>query len=192
MSKDYTAAVIRLEQSYLTMQLARKVVAAEVKSEYQAIMRDEIARRQKAAEVAFANDLAIEVAAGVPGNVIREHVLRTRDWGRWTKWRDLAGIDPDRLTLRNALAARAESESSFRWSPEGAILFVLKNSQGVALEPALEYDMSTNRFTGGVWWPDLIGGDDSPERAARKEDPELNNFVSAEIQRALDAEEITS
>ena len=190
MTKDYTAATIRLEKSYQSMQLARKVIAAEVRAEFRAKERAEIERRQLAVKVAFAQEMAEEMAAGLPGNIIREKVLRTRDWGRWVDYRDLAGIEPERVTAQKARQAREQAENPFEWSSTRDVLIVRLNSRGEPLATPLEYDMTTNRFTGGVWWPDLVGGDDTPETEARRGDANINNMVSAEIQRAIDAGEI--
>jgi hypothetical protein len=191
MIHDYTAAVIRLEQSYQSMQLARKRVADEVKMEYRALMRDEIARRQKAAEAQFAGDLAIEHAAGLPGNVIREHVLHTHDWSRWTKWRDLAGIDPDRVTVLDAKKAAQLENATFLWSDDYATLTVKKNSRGKTLSPELVYDMATNtKVRGGLWWPDSQDQDYDIRVMKEDEDFQFRKMVSAEIQRAIDAGEI--
>ena len=43
---------------------------------------------------------------------------------------------------------------------------------------------------GKIWWPDPVGGSDTYERVVRKGDRNLNDLVSAEIQRAIDAGEI--
>ena len=190
MTKDYTAATIRLEKSYQSMQLARKVIAAEVRAEFRAKERAEIERRQLAVKVAFAQEMAEEMAAGLPGNIIREKVLRTRDWGRWVDYRDLAGIEPERVTIANAKRERQLAASPFRWSEDKSVLSVVKNSLGVDVVPPLEYDMGTNRLVGKIWWPDPVGGSDTYERAVRKGDRNLNDLVSAEIQRAIDAGEI--
>lgn len=186
--KDYTAAVIRLENSYQSMQLARKRVADEVKMEYRALMRDEIARRQKAAEAQFARDLATEHAAGMPGNVIREHVLHTQDWSRWTKWRDLAGIDPDRVTVQDAKKAAELENATFLWSDDYLTLTVKRNSRGAVLNPPVIYDLNTLRKTAsGRWMPDTA--DTDYEHLVRTQDEAyaFGKMVSAEIQRQVDA-----
>jgi len=188
MIHDYTAAVIRLEQSYQSMQLARKRVADEVKMEYRALMRDEIARRQKAAEAAFAQDLAIEHAAGMPGNVIREHVLHTQDWSRWTKWRDLANIDPDRVTVRDAKKAAELENASFIWSEDYATLTVKRNTKGETLLPPVIYEMATKwKSRSGRWEAEAT--DENYERLVRSQDVEyaFGKMVSAEIQRQIEA-----
>lgn len=113
--EDYTAAVIRLETAYLSMQEARRRIAGEVRTNYKIAMRKEIEAKQKSAEIEFARQLAIEAAAGLPGNIIRRDVLHTGDWARWVKWRDLAGIDPDRVTADNAKKARELAERAYRW-----------------------------------------------------------------------------
>ncbi len=186
-TKDYTAAVIRLEQAYESMQLARKRAALEVKSEYKARIRDEIARRQKAAEIAFAQELAIEHAAGMPGNVIRENVLHTQDWNRWKKWRDLAEIEPERVTVTNAKKARELENAVFLWSEDYQTLTVKKNSKGISLDPAVIYDMGNLKKMGSYWMADTE--DDDYELAVRKADESYAflKMVTAEIQRAIDA-----
>lgn len=186
MIHDYTAAVIRLEQSYQSMQLARKRVADEVKMEYRALMRDEIARRQKAAEAQFAGDLAIEHAAGLPGNVIREHVLHTHDWSRWTKWRDLAGIDPDRVTVLDAKKAAQLENATFLWADDYSTLTVQKDAKSNAISPLI-YDMTTNSKFGTIWWPDATDRDADMATRHGDEGIAFARMVSEEIQRAIDA-----
>lgn len=126
---DYTAAVIRLENAYSSMQIARKRVADEVRAEFQRAIRDEITRRQHDIEHEFARELRLESERGLPGSVIRAEVLRTQDWGRWKKWRDLADIEPERVTIRNAKEEReAERERAtrvFEW--RDGVLYVHRN-----------------------------------------------------------------
>lgn len=145
--QDYTAATVRLEAAYESMQIARKRVADEVRAEYRRRIREEIEDRQRSLEYEFARELAAEHARGLPGNVIRTHVLRTQDWGRWKKWRDLAEIAPERVTIRNAKeereAAEALAKSHFRWSDDYATLTVVKNSKGEELETPITYRADT-------------------------------------------------
>lgn len=185
--KDYTAAVIRLENSYQSMQLARKRVADEVKMEYRALMRDEIARRQKAAEAQFARDLATEHAGGMPGNVIREHVLHTQDWSRWKKWRDLAGIDPDRVTVQDAKRAAQLENATFLWSEDYAILTVKRNSLGHVLPEPVTYNMANLKKRDKKWNP-IPDDEELYISTIHADEPyAFGKMVNAEIQRQIDA-----
>lgn len=136
---DYTAAVIRLENAYSSMQIARKRVADEVKAEFQRAIRDEISRRQYEIEHDFAKALRLETERGLPGAVIRAEVLRTQDWGRWKKWRDMADIEPERVTRSNAREENRLASLTYRWDEAdtafGYALVLLKDEQGNRIEP---------------------------------------------------------
>lgn len=189
--QDVTAAVIRLERSYESMQIAKKRVADEVRADFRATIRDEIERRQRSLEIEFARELAEEHANGLPGNVIRSKVLRTQDWGRWKKWRELAEIEPERVTLRNLKAEREAANSPFVWADDFSTLTVRKNSLGEQIEPVVFY-MHTNRMIQGRWFPDSnpenSTGLSQADRDAKESDPKnWRRFVHEEIQRQVDA-----
>lgn len=184
MSKDYTAAVIRLEEAYWAMKVARKRVADEVKADFQRVIREEIARRQKEIEIDFAKRLKEEADRGLPGGIIRSEVLRTQDWGRWKKWRDLAEIEPDRVALQKAKKEAARANSPYVWADDYATLTVRKNTRGEDIEPVV-YDMSTNRRdAAGRWWPDAT--DQIHEREVARDDRQFLRALHDEIQRQID------
>jgi hypothetical protein len=134
---DYTAAVIRLESAYETMQLARKRVADEIKARHRIEQRKEIDAAIRDVEIEFANLIAREAENGLPGNVIREEVLHTQDWGRWKKWRDLAGMEPDRVTRQNA---KVERERRYEFNEDRTVLYWLKDASGNPLSPPVEFN----------------------------------------------------
>lgn len=190
---DYTAAVIRLENSYASMQIARKRVADEVKAEFQRAIRDEVARRQYEIEHEFAKDLRLESERGLPGSVIRSEVLRTQDWNRWKKWRDMADIEPESIVRRNAKADRAEEERRasllFEWID--GVLHVYRNVVTKAKLPhVVKYPMYNTRGTYVPWFIDEIPllawltGD-------RSEGIKTAQAASAEVKRAFEAGELT-
>ena len=187
---DWTDRIIELEEAKAAMIAAKKAVKAEAERKARAQARREIADRVDEIEHRFARRLAAANADGMPQGLIRKEVLRTGDWNTWVKYRDLAEIEPERVTVANAKRERQLAASPFRWSEDKSVLSVVKNSLGVDVVPPLEYDMSTNRLVGKIWWPDPVGGSDTYERAVRKGDRGLNDLVSAEIQRAIDAGEI--
>lgn len=118
MSRDYTAEVAELEAAYRANRVANASIATEVRSKYRAIIADEIRRRKQEADVQFAHHMArVKARTGIPLNVIQDEVLHTRSWDRWTYWRDLAGIEPERVSVSAAKAAREAEEAGCRWEP---------------------------------------------------------------------------
>lgn len=188
---EYTAAVIRLENAYESMKLAKARVANEIKSRHRVEQRREIEEATRELEHEFATALALENANGLPGDVIRSDVLHTQDWTRWKKWRDLAGIEPERVSARKAKETIARENATFLWSDDYATLTVKKNSRGKTLSPELVYDMATNtKVRGGLWWPDSQDQDYDIRVMKEDEDFQFRKMVSAQIQRAIDAGDI--
>lgn len=184
---DHTSAVIRLENAYSSMQLARARAAAEIRAQYREVIKKEIAARQLAAEVEFARTMAIEHEAGLPGNVIRTEVLRTNDWNRWKKWRDLAGIDPDRVTRENAREAKSRENATYVWSDDYKTLTVLRGTDGKLLDTAIVYEMPERlkKVGGDVYWP--VPVDEAVERVAYEGNQAYIKNLSAEISAQIEA-----
>jgi hypothetical protein len=155
---DYTAAVIRLETAYESMKLARKRVTDEIKAKHRIQARKEAEAAVLSLEVEFAHALAVEHAAGLPGNVIREEVFHTQDWSRWKKWRDLAEIEPERITVANArVSAKEKTEQSkkkYEWID--GVLHWYKWSNGEQMPfPMIVSDYAT--LSGNInWGPTLF------------------------------------
>lgn len=130
--------------------------------------------------------------AGMPQYAIQE-VIGTKDWGTLKQWRDLMNVQSPR-EIRQAIASE---NSPFGWADDFSTLTVRKDSQGVALEEHVVYDMSTNREIGGYWWPDTgtleQNGLSAAYRQAKAQDPKnFRRFVSEEIQKQIDAGNITA
>lgn len=106
MKHDYTAEIIALQAARTALQVSEKTIAAEVKAKYRDIARAEIESRIHDNKVAFSRKLKAAHDSGVPASLLRSEVLRTNSWDRWTYWRDLAGIEPDRVLMVNAKAER--------------------------------------------------------------------------------------
>lgn len=188
---DYTSAVAELSAAYQANRVANAVIATEVKNKYRDVIRREIEERKRAADLEFAQHLArVKAESGVPLTVIQEHVLHTKSWDRWTYWRDLADIAPERVLAKSGTAGKAGkiSESAFRWTEDFAFVTVLQYGD-IEISVPVEYDMSTLRKIGGRWWPDAI--DSGAERAAVAEIGGTGNAwvqsLSDEIQRRIDA-----
>jgi hypothetical protein len=186
---DITSLVIEAQDARSRMQEARKRIKAEVRRKYEAKIAAECADEIAEAEGTFAAVLARVHAAGVPQSVLRREVLRTNVWNEWVKWRDMASIEPERVSTRAAKQAAIDERSPFRWAPDYSTLTVLRNSKGADVSP-VTYDMSTNYFHTGsrVWFPSPT--DESAERAAARSDSTPTTwarFVSDEIQAAIDA-----
>lgn len=184
---EYTAAVIRLENAYESMKLAKGRVASEIKARHRVEQRREIEEASRELEHEFATALALENANGLPGDIIRSDVLHTQDWTRWKKWRDLAGIEPERVSARKAKDTIARENAVFLWSEDYQTLTVKKNSKGISLDPAVIYDMGNLQKMGSYWIADTE--DDDYELAVRKADESYAflKMVTVEIQRVIDA-----
>jgi hypothetical protein len=152
---DYSTEILALQKARLQMQSDKKLVEIEVKQKYAERIRDEIKRRTEAIELEFAHDLAEAHARGVPQSLIRSDVLRTNVWSRWTYWRDLAQIQPDRVIAATRNADSKRKGSAFQLSDDGLVLTVTKWRE-TDLKTPVEYDMSTIRKLGGRWWPDAF------------------------------------
>lgn len=183
--QDVTTLIIEAQEARSRMQEAKKRIKAEVRRKYEAQIKRETAEATQDAEIEFARTLARVNAVGVPQSILRREVLRTNVWDIWTYWRDLAGMEPERVTVANAKAAREKAEAAMALSEDGKILTVRKNSRGDNIEP-LEYDLSTNRkVRGGLWWPDAH--DAEAEREVARDDKSFLRMLSDEIQRHIDA-----
>lgn len=182
MSKDYTLAVDELRRHYIELTVLKKTVRAQVKAEYEAKIDFEINRRIEAEEIKFANHLAaVKERESMPVSIIQDHVLRTRTWSRWEKWRDLAGLSPELVTAEDARAAKRAEEAVYVWTDTE--LIVKRNTLGVVLDPPVVYPVSTIRQTtaGKLWIADAT--DEAYEAEVMRSD--ADNYV---FMRALSAE----
>lgn len=189
--QDVTTLIIEAQDARSRMQEAKKRIKAEVRRKYEAQIKRETAEATQDAEIEFARTLARVNAAGVSQALLRREVLRTNVWDIWTYWRDLAGMEPDRVTVQNAKAMRDAANSPFLWSDDFLTLTVKKDSQGRELVNPVVFDMSTNRQVKGKWWPNSgtpeQNGLSDAEREATKQDSKFLTFLHEEIQRTIDA-----
>lgn len=169
---DVTMQVIEAQEARSRMQEAKKRIKAEVKRKYEARITQEVAERSAEAEYEFARTLAKVHASGVSQAILRRDVLRTNVWGVWTYWRDLAEIEPERVTISNAKREREQAEafakSHFRWSEDYATVTVIKNAKGDDLETPVVYTMDTIRMKGDLFY--ALPTSDSEELRAMKTD----------------------
>ncbi len=190
---DFTQYVIELVEAKSRMRIAKKVIAEQVRAEYEGRILREISERTASIEADFALRLKMASAAGVPGGVIRKNVLKTNDWERWTKWRDLAEIEPERVTIENARKAEADEKAAFVWDLDAGILYLKKDGAGNAFDPIVELDLSTVRYGRNVWVIDATTAEG--ERAfdiLLRERDGLIRFISDEIERAITAGTFTA
>lgn len=188
---DVTNQVADLQRARIEMQTEKKLIEIEVKQRYAQKINEEIRERTETAERIFANKLRDANNSGVPQSIIRKEVLRTNTWERWTYWRDLAQIEPDRVVATNAKAARDLANSPFRWSEDYATLTVLRDSTGAEIVEPLIYDLSTNVKTPqGLYWPDPSNM--SNERAVISEDLGYKKFLSAEIAAQIEGGNVSA
>lgn len=190
---DYTREITALQRARIEMQVEQKTNAVTIKAKYAERIRQEIADADEAAKLRFARLLADAHAAGVPQSLLRTEVLRTNAWDRWVYWRDLADIEPERVTIRNAKEEReAENRRAtqvYEW--QDGVLYVHRNpATGEALPHVLAYPLYNakgahvpyqyNELSALEW----VTGD-------RKTGIDLAFAISDEIKRAFRDEEIT-
>lgn len=184
--QDVTTLIIEAQDARSRMQEAKKRIKAEVRRKYEAQIKRETAEATQDAEIEFARTLARVNAAGVSQALLRREVLRTNVWDIWTYWRDLAGMDPDRVTVNNAKKAAQLENATFLWAEDYSTLTVQKDAKGNAI-PHLVYDMATNAKMGTIWWPDATDRDADMNARHGDEGQAFARMVSDEIQRAIDA-----
>lgn len=185
--QDVTTLIIEAQDARSRMQEAKKRIKAEVRRKYEAQIKRETAEATQDAEIEFARTLARVNAAGVSQALLRREVLRTNVWDIWTYWRDLAGMEPDRVTVNNAKKAAKLENATFLWADDYSTLTVQKDADGTAIAP-LVYMMDTNAKFGGIWWPDATDKDaDMAFRQTGEHGQAYARMVSDEIQRAIDA-----
>lgn len=153
---DVTMQVIEAQEARSRMQEAKKRIKAEVKRKYEARITQEVAERSAEAEYDFARTLARVHASGVSQAILRRDVLRTNVWSVWTYWRDLAEIEPERVTISNAKKEREQAEafakSHFRWSDDYATVTVVRTSEGDELETPVIFEASTIHMKNDMYY----------------------------------------
>lgn len=184
---DVTTLIIEAQEARSRMQEAKKRIKAEVRRKYEAQIKRETAEATEDAEIEFARVLARVNAAGVSQSLLRREVLRTNVWDIWTYWRDLAGMEPDRVTVSNAKKERERENAVFLWSEDYSTLTVQKDVDGVAFAAPMMYDMTTNAKHGTIWWPDALDRDADMALRQGPRGIEYARAVSDEIQRAIDS-----
>lgn len=193
---DYTAEIAELEAAYRANRVANASIATEVRSKYRTIIADEIRRRKQEVDLDFAHTLArVKARSDMPLGVIQEHILHTKAWDRWVYWRDLANIDPERVSVNAARDAKRIAESPFQFSADYLTLRVTKDSTGAELAEPVVYDMTTNQWADNKWWPNSSAEGmniSDAEKAAVEQDKKFRKYVSDYIQTEIDNETITN
>lgn len=193
---EFDAEIAELEAAYRANRVANASIATEVRSKYRSIIADEIRRRKQEVDLDFAHHLArVKARSDMPLRVIQDHILHTKSWDRWLYWRDLADIEPERVSASAAREAREKAEErekiTFDW--RDGVLYVLKNPQtGVALphDLAIPYVTDSGAYLGvssnllDEAWPVLSA-----------EHPEWSRIgfemtIASEVQRAVKAGEV--
>lgn len=153
---DYTSEIVRLQRARLDMQTAKKTAEINVKERYAKKIRDEIKYETEQAELEFARALKEAHDRGVPSSLLRSEVLRTNVWNRWTYWRDLAMIEPDRVVVQNVREAKERAEIEARgmiWNDDFTVLTVTKSITGLDLTEPVRYALEGNYRRFDKYWP---------------------------------------
>lgn len=190
---DVTTLIIEGQDARSRMQEAKRRNKAEVRRKYEARITQEVADLDAEAEYTFARTLARINASGLSQALIRREILRTNVWDRWTYWRDLAEIAPERVSIANAKAEREAAEErekiTFDW--RGGVLYVLKNpvtGEKLPHEIAIPYF----RESGAYWadgfdrkmWTTLYPDEDTKELVW------FADGINREVKRAIEAGEV--
>lgn len=198
--KDYTLAVNELRRHYNELSAHKKSVRAMVKAEFEAKIDFEIARRIEAEELKFANHLAaVKEREGLPVSIIQDHVLRTRTWSRWEKWRDMAGLEPEFVTAESVRQANKPVPFRIFQDEDGKWwITTFQFSEGKRFEEpftlGIEVAVKESVKKGGALWVDTEW-DRGEARTANYASMgvSLNTlvpYINAEVERALLAGEI--
>lgn len=182
MTKDYTTQIAELLDARGRMQILKRTVASEVRLAHEASIQREIKDRTVSIEAAFAQKLAVAAAAGVPQSLLRSKVLKTNDWERWVYWRDLAEIEPERVSVQNAKEAKRLAEAASTWDFEEGLFYIRRGPEGNVISDPVAYRIDSIRRAGydrTKWFADPLS--ESRERA---EKTGLN--LHAVIQEAID------
>lgn len=149
---DYTADIAQLESAYRANRVANASIATEVRAKYRTIIADEIRRRKQEVDLEFAHLLAVVKARNdMPLGVIQEHILHTKAWDRWVYWRDLAQIDPERVSVTAAREAKALAAKPYQWSEDFSTLTLTRTSTGVELENPIVFPAESIRIRNGQY-----------------------------------------
>lgn len=189
---DVTSLVIEAQDARSRMQEARKRIKAEVQRKYAAQINAEIAERVLDAEYEFAKTLARVHASGLPQRTIRSEVLRTNVWDTWVKWRDLAQIEPERVTVAKAKEVTRQANASTIFDRDALTLTVRKDQNGKTLETPVVYDLTTVRRIGpsrDMWG--ALPDDEARDEAVRREAGQpYFRYLSNEIDRLISSGEV--
>lgn len=142
------AILSELYEEYQDAKTSPKV--REIRREYKRQAEEAVKQYVDEKAKRFAAELHDAVKGGLPGGLVREHVLHTQDWNRWRKWRDLAGLDPERVSIRNAkeeaIKAKREAAPYTLRYDNGALtglMDVFRNHRGETILPlAFKFSVS--------------------------------------------------
>lgn len=179
-------ALAKLRREYLALGVTKKVVRAQVKADFEVKIQMEVQRRVAEAEAEFARHLAAEKERhDLTVSSIQDEVLRTRTWTRWEKWRDMADIEPERISIQYSRERRRDEEKPYRI--EGDHFVTVKDQHGKDVEP-LAFRAYHSKYNGPM--ADALDPADYPRFAsAFGSYPEAVKFLTAELKKYGDFEE---
>lgn len=189
---DWTARAIELEEAKAAMLAAKKRIKSEVEREALRKARETVADRVAEVEYDFARRLAMAVAEGMPQDTIRKEVLRTNDWPTWRKWRDMAQIEPQRVSVAKAKEVTRQANAATIFDRDALTLTVRKDQNGKTLETPVVYDLTTVRRIGpsrDMWG--ALPDDEALDEAVRREAGQpYFRYLSNEIDRLISSGEV--
>lgn len=157
-------ALAKLRREYVDLGVQKKVVRAQVKADFEVKIQMEIQRRVAEAEAEFARHLAAEKERhDLTVSSIQDEVLRTRTWTRWEKWRDMADIEPERVSIQYSREKRRDEGKPYRI--EDGVVIVTRNAEGPVEEFRIE-NVDVSQTGVYVFWPYLDGEEHDRAKAA--------------------------
>lgn len=149
---DYTHQILLGLDAKAKMKLARTTAKARARAEFET----QIKAREKdlfaEAEAEFAGVVKKLHDSGVPGVVIRKDILGTNDWATWTRWRDLAGVEPETQVLERLRVEAVSNQKPYRI--EDGVIYVTRNATG-PLDEEITIETVSDATGPVMFFPDI-------------------------------------
>lgn len=167
-----------LKDAYSARKVAKATIRAEVREKYRAVMAEEIESRQMENDVRFAKRmLRAKESLGLTIRDLQDEVLKTRTWSVWEYWRDLMGIEPERVS------ASLEKEARKPYRLEEGEWYAVKNEEG-DIDP-IRLDI-LERKDGFAIWPPMDEQDHGYESYVKnfgRNQKRFNDFIVAAFKK---------
>lgn len=157
---DYTAEVAELEAAFRANKIAGASIAADVRAKYRPLIAREIETLKAENDLRFARHLKeVKERSGLPLHVIQDDILHTRTWSAWTKWRDLAQIEPERVVQANHKDDVRRANAPATWDLAEGLFYIRKDKSGADIKPPVAFRVDSIRrpaYDRTKWYADSV------------------------------------